>query len=102
MTRYIDADALMSELLTMYKSPTSTEDFMTIGYDHAIADVVVTVHQQPTADAVPVVRCRECKWWGDIGCAINIVDESDKPKEDDFCSFGERREDVRKPDSDDF
>lgn len=47
--RLIDADALMSELTTMYKSPTSA---MTLGYDHAIADVVVTVHEQPTADVV--------------------------------------------------
>ena len=42
-----------------------------------------------------IVRCRECKWWGDIGCAINIVDKSDNPKEDDFCSFGERRDDAK-------
>lgn len=38
-----------------------------------------------------LVRCKDCKWFNDFGCAIRIVDESDKPKEDDFCSFGERR-----------
>lgn len=48
---------------------------------------------QPTADVVEVVRCKNCKWFNDFGCAIRIVDESDKPKEDDFCSFGERRTD---------
>ena len=42
-----------------------------------------------------IVRCRDCEWFGDIGCAIRIVDESDKPKETDFCSFGERREDGK-------
>lgn len=50
MSRYIDADALIKELSTMYKEPTSTEDFMTVGYDKAVADVVVTAHRQPTAD----------------------------------------------------
>lgn len=73
MPRLIDADALMTELSTMYKEPTSTEDFMTIGYDEAIADVVVTAHRQPTVDAVEVVRCRDCEhyhknvWGGEIG-----------------------------------
>lgn len=43
-------------------------------------------------DAVSVVRCRECKWFGKPGCAILIVDDSDRPTENDFCSFGERRE----------
>ena len=39
-----------------------------------------------------VVRCKDCKWFGGIGCAIQIVDDSDRPKEDDYCSFGERKE----------
>ena len=37
------------------------------------------------------VRCRDCKWFGLAGCAIQIVDDTDKPSEDDFCSFGERK-----------
>ena len=40
-----------------------------------------------------IIRCRDCKYWGEIGCAIYIVDDSDKPKENDFCSFAERLED---------
>ena len=38
-----------------------------------------------------LIQCKDCKWFGEIGCAINIVDDSDKPKEDDFCSFAERK-----------
>lgn len=45
----------------------------------------------PAVDAVQVVRCKDCKWWNHPGCAVYIVDDSDKPKENDFCSFGERR-----------
>lgn len=40
---------------------------------------------------VNVVRCKDCKWFGDLGCAIRIVDDSDKPTENDYCSFAERR-----------
>lgn len=39
-----------------------------------------------------LVRCKDCKWFNDFGCAIQIVDDSDKPTENDYCSFGERRE----------
>lgn len=47
----------------------------------------------PSVDAVEVVRCKDCKWFNDFGCAIRIVDDSDKPKENDYCSFGERKDD---------
>ena len=39
------------------------------------------------------IKCKDCKWFNDSGCAIRIVDDSDKPKENDFCSFAERRDD---------
>lgn len=40
-----------------------------------------------------IIRCKACKWFGKAGCAIEIVDDSDKPTDDDFCSFAERRTD---------
>ena len=46
----------------------------------------------PSADVVEVVRCKDCKWFNDIGCSICIVDDSDKPTENDYCSFGERKD----------
>ena len=49
------------------------------------------VRNQPSAQS-EIIRCKDCKWFGDIGCAIRIVDDSDKPTENDFCSFAERRE----------
>lgn len=45
----------------------------------------------PPVDAVQVIRCKDCKWFNKLGCAIRIVDESDKPKETDFCSFAEQK-----------
>ena len=41
---------------------------------------------------VSVVRCRECKWHNEQGCAIYIVDDSDRPGDEDYCSFGEMKE----------
>lgn len=89
---YIDGDKLIQELSTMYKEPTSTEDFMTIGYDKAIADVVVTAHRQPTADVVKVVRCKDCKYFVGEGmyCENDIITQFDHF----FCYYGERRDDA--------
>ena len=39
-----------------------------------------------------IIRCKECKWFNTSGCAIEIIDDSDRPTENDFCSFAERKE----------
>ena len=59
----------------------------------------VTVHDiddAPTIDAVPVVRCKDCKWWSRN---VGIVDSPNghcfshdiDPNGYDFCSYGERK-----------
>ena len=53
------------------------------------------VNDAPTVDAVPVVRCRECKWWqedDDVGHCDNPDGLDNYAKPDDFCSYGERKE----------
>lgn len=57
-----------------------------------IEDIMLCID---VSDSVPVavVKCKDCKWFGNRGCAIEIRDESDKPKEYDFCSFGEVKDD---------
>lgn len=45
----------------------------------------------PSADVVEVVRCKDCKWRNKAGCALQIVDDSDKPSDNDYCSYGERK-----------
>ena len=44
----------------------------------------------PTADVVPVVRCRECKYRRKDGCPI--IDADIWMDNEDFCSHGERKE----------
>ena len=68
------------------------------------------IEAAPTVDAVPVVRCRECKYWGDedgklqdsdgvlfARCKVHnyLIDGRHTgwcPTENDFCSYGERKE----------
>ena len=57
----------------------------------ALAAVRDKIAELPSAQP-EVIRCKDCKWFGRIGCAISIVDDSDKPTENDFCSFAERKE----------
>ena len=61
------------------------------------------IEQAPTVDAVPVVRCRECKHWKPTGSkAGNSFSDMEYiggceftnycRRESDFCSCGERKE----------
>lgn len=46
----------------------------------------------PTISAVPVVRCRECKYWlGEHVCDLDCNHETHTGP-DDFCSRGQRKE----------
>ena len=63
-------------------------------------DVMVALDEQPTVDAVEVVRCKDCRHWdSETGWCYKhsrfyngdmLWDMFD---DDDFCSFGERRTD---------
>lgn len=62
-------------------------------------EIEEAINAAPAADVVPVVRCKDCKWFVDnnggewYGCkmfqVVRITPE-DAPKPDDFCSYGER------------
>lgn len=69
-----------------------------------LEDVQEWLDDQPTIDAEPVVRCRDCKrsaMWDDQLVCGRISDVMigyyhgtiDVVSPDDFCSHGERRED---------
>ena len=50
-----------------------------------------------TADVVEVVRCKDCKKRGQRDCIVNrkmaCGDHETTTKANDFCSFGERKDD---------
>ena len=67
-------------------------------YQYALPDkaAVKKLESLPSADAVKVVRCKDCKWWKDnIGyysvsfCPWN--EDIGVPDADDFCSYGKRK-----------
>lgn len=60
-------------------------------------EFVYFLKKQPTVDAVPVVRCRECKHRGTDDCIFHIKGEPADEElllklDNDFCSYGERKE----------
>lgn len=110
MTRYIDADLLMKELgITdpdCVKCEWGSKLFPFCTRDGDFVDACDAICEAPTIDAVEVVRCKDCKFWGeslteeernecdvyaDLVCTYWM---SDGLTRDDFCSKGERREDA--------
>ena len=88
MSRLIDADAL---LLALDKRKTyELADGRNRAYGKGVRDAMKDVGKQPTVDAVPVVRCGECRhkylehdvWM----CRFGLM----MPSPDGFCSYGEK------------
>lgn len=81
--RLIDADALMDE----------ANSDGAYGYVDA-----KQISEAPTVDAVPLVRCRECKHYelnamGEKSCFNDIWNQefAVPTAPEDFCSYGERK-----------
>ena len=62
-------------------------------YREAILAVRSILHSAKAIDAVPVVRCRECKYHHDCGAHFCDALGMDCPDGSEFfCSYGERKE----------
>lgn len=89
MAEYIEREALLAQFKAMESYNVSP--MYRRGYD----DCVATVLNAPTADVVPVVRCKDCKYAyiNSFSVASGVVLCSSSMKamqEDGFCSYGER------------
>ena len=91
--RLIDADKLKAEVLSWENCYNGFSDT----YDKAM--IIDTIDEQPTIDAVPVVRCGECKYSGEsllypteMVCKYHIG-HTYYTEADRFCYYGERRSD---------
>ena len=86
--RLIDANAFLKDILTAGIGKTIIE--------YSESDIGYMIRKRPTVDAVEVVRCRECKYrFGNNGHSKNgcpIIDANIWMDDDDFCSYGERKE----------
>ena len=95
MSKYVNAVAAAEKIAEKHGIP--------------LGDLVETFAEIPAADVVEVVRCRECKYWGDEAgelqrsdgvlfarCKVHnyLLDGRHTgwcPTENDFCSYGERK-----------
>lgn len=100
MSRYIDADKLHEEIFeeTKFKLDPETNDVVK-RLTMSISEVLRRINNQPSADVVKIIRCKNCKHWicnpntdayGVCGKAsyddFEIIMEND-----DYCSYGEKR-----------
>ena len=91
MSDYIDRQAAIDALAKAMPTLTTPDGCGEFDHeiqiaDEAFVDAMNVIHNMPSADAVEVVRCKDCKHYRDYGCQRAFV----YPKPDDFCSYGER------------
>ena len=58
------------------------------GAKHRCFDTTM-LYELPTVDAVPVVRCKDCKWQITVYCPMPTWEQ----KDNHYCYKGERKED---------
>ena len=81
MSRLIDADAL--------GVGRCSKDILPAAYCAGWNGLIGLIEKAPTIDAVPVVRCGQCKF--DNLCCRNVGKDGKRTK-DDFYSYGEWKE----------
>ena len=82
--RLIDADRLSEAIYDNVPAPYEDASW-------AKENCLAEIEAAQTVDAVPVVRCRECKYRDGTPGQPNI--QCGQMHEDDFCSYGNRKED---------
>lgn len=99
--RLIDADELRAWLVKAGRFLKLQDDKRTAS--HAIGKIIDHVDKTPTVDAVPVIRCRDCKFWEPHGTKAARNAEAPlewcggcmkwrgRHLESDFCSCGKRK-----------
>ena len=89
--KYIDRDALINDfesdlIIRMFHSLNGTPKPRTMD----IADVIKRIEDFSAEDIVKVVRCKDCKFYGNGDCSVQSVRNM---YPNDYCSYGERRND---------
>lgn len=84
MTRLIDADALKEYIDCGHLRNPCEVCFSEL-------DVVNLIDAQPTIDAVPVIRCKDCKWWREDSDRTCKHFYTSPRVANDFCSYAERK-----------
>lgn len=83
MKKLIELDAALSAIGEV---PTYNDGMVFEALSHAQRDVELL----PTVDAVPVVRCKDCKWYGYYSCEMGV--NNWMRDGNGFCDRGERKD----------
>jgi hypothetical protein len=98
--RLIDANKVINSMQKcLDKSP---DQKYTVAY-FAFESIIAALKQEPTVDAVEVVRCKDCKHFSEdqYGCKCSFHSKKENENypafevemyPNDFCSHGERRD----------
>lgn len=89
--RLVDADAFLArEIKRCHCVPSVGSG------DRDYESLKLLLQQEPTIDAVRVVRCKDCRYWQDNNGGYPNKKcrwrEDETPDADDFCSCGERKD----------
>jgi hypothetical protein len=95
MAEYLDKEAFKKSVEERYCKPCKAD-----GKDHNgcwcracwVDDMLDEVECFQPADVAPVVRCKDCKYNVGTKKCLNPDSFFAVPKDDDFCSYGERKE----------
>lgn len=93
--RLIDAESAMSTPVLPKEYRNYQTDNLDDAYERGWEDALENLKNAPTVDAVPVVRCKDCKYRDGTPGQPNIL--CAQMHEDDFCSYGERRAEKEPP-----
>lgn len=89
MSRYIDADKLKEFIDCCHmRQPTELWNYKAF----SDCDVVNMIDEQPTADVVEVVRCKDCKYYETCNLRLSHWWKGGYTVDIEFCSLGERAE----------
>ena len=92
--RLIDADALIKIL----EFNSWNIDEWELPHEHVSAGLLANaldreiVEEAPTVDAVPVIRCRDCKYWRKTKKQCGYTYLLPQFEADEYCSRAERKE----------
>lgn len=96
MARLIDADIALENIDEWLDTVGTALIGRGLSY---YAELQGCIEDAPTVDAVPVVRCEDCKFYPNHALRDIIFDEDachwnadEQPDPDDFCSAGERKD----------
>lgn len=93
--RMIDANHLSKEVEESKRHNPHFDGAVRRTHDHEHDHFLRMIDDAPTIDAVPVVRCKDCKHWhtdDDVGHCDNPDGLDNYARPDDFCSYGERKD----------